>query len=238
MDATPPAAAPSRAVKQWSKFFSHALATRLDSDSFESHVQILHFKLPFPPPLLAGLLLAPRPNNHDRLDPRTLQYLKSLLKLELLDTASVLRALYKYSTLHDQAQPAEARAGQGTPKKVLRWANSYESDEIVFYRLSKAAAQGTAVRTDIEALEISEALASWMTLFATASASLGTNVIDAINPPHFKEEMESARAAFVMLFISVCESQLVSATLGKPEAKGMNEPILPGGPRSAEDGAR
>ncbi|KAL1869677.1 hypothetical protein VTK73DRAFT_3051 [Phialemonium thermophilum] len=221
-------AALSAGLDHWSSFISHALATRLDTDTFESYVPLLNAKHPLPPPVVADVLLRPSPPNHDWLDPRILQYLPVLLKLKVVDTVAVLSALHRHSTSHSFSSSSnEGDSNTDTSKKVWRWTNSYGAEEVVFYRLTKAVAQGSAVKTTTEALQLAKAIGKWMTLFSSASASFAeAAVIGAISPPsQIKEEMESARAAFVMLCLGVFENQMVVDALSRPLAKSLREEL-------------
>lgn len=216
LSATAPLAA---ALGQWTKFLSRALVARLEPDSFESYVPLLQSKHHLPPTVVADLLLRPTPDNPDFPDPRILQYLQVLLKLKLIDTTSVLKALYSYSTSRTQTQ-SQGEANGDSSKQKLRWGNSYSSEEVIFYRLTKAVAQGTGIKAARDALEVAKVMAKWMALFTAVSASFAADAMGAMYPSQIKGEMESARAAFVMLLLGVCENQTLLATLSKPAAKG------------------
>lgn len=221
MDAPSPAAALSAAVAQWTKFLTRALVDRLETDTFEAYVPLLNSKHPLPPVLIAGLLLRPTPGNHDFLDPRVFQYLQVLLKLNLVDTTSVLKALYTYSTSQSRIRRESDAAAADSSKAKLLWGNSYSTEEVIFYRLTKAVAQGTGIRAAKDSIQVVRVMAKWMALFTTVSASFAADAMGEIYPSQLKVEMESARAAFVMLLLGVCENQTVLATLSRPAAKGM-----------------
>ena len=90
-------------IAQWQKFLSHCLARRLDPAKFEEFVPIHYSRHPLPPGIIADLLLRPQPRSRDYLDPRIPRYVQALVQLKQIDTSSILKALYKYSTSHSQA---------------------------------------------------------------------------------------------------------------------------------------
>jgi mediator of RNA polymerase II transcription subunit 5 len=218
MDAPAGIAALPAALDQWRRFLSLAIAKRLDPDNFEAYVPLLLSKHPLPPTLVADLLLRPSTSNKDSLDPRVPQYLQVLLSLRCVNITSILVALYRYSTLHAQSQMDIPDANAANNR--LRWRNSYSSEEVIFYRLTKAVAHGSGIKTEKEALETAKVMAKWMALFSAASASFGADVMGALHSSQAKDEMESARAALVMLLLGVCENQMVLNALGRPLGAG------------------
>lgn len=225
--------------QQWVRFFAHAIASRLDPDTFAQYVPLLAAKHPLPPTVVADLVLRPTPGNSDTLDPRVPKYLQSLFELRIVDVPSVLRGLYRYSTSHAQAgsQGHEAdrkakedrehpngekkQVGDGGREgaKVPKWSSSYSAEEVIFYRLTKAVAQGAAIKTTRDATEVAAVMARWMNLFTAAAAAFAEDVMGQLHSPQNREEMESARAAFVLLLLRVCENPVMLAALGEPFAK-------------------
>lgn len=215
------------------------------------------------PLLLADLVLRPTRWNTWTLDPRVPYYLQTLLELNMVDVPSVLAALWRYSTAHgflSKDQPQDGAAGKQdndmvgiktegdagesktkhesthNPKRgkeVTRWQSSFTSEEVIFYRLTKAVAQGTAIKNGKEAVDICAVMAKWMTLFTTASATFAAQDEDVIMgggggaeaggagsaTRQKRDEMDNARAAFVMLLLGVCENAMVLQTLSKDFAK-------------------
>lgn len=113
-------------------------------------------------------------------------------------------------------------------EEIVRWQSSFSSEEVIFYRLTKAVAQGAAIKNGKDAVEICAVMARWMTLFTTASATFAAHDEDVImggagagdSPSRQKrDEMENVRAAFVMLLLGVCENPIVLQALGKDYAK-------------------
>jgi mediator of RNA polymerase II transcription subunit 5 len=197
---------------QWTQHLARCLTSRLDAEEFDSSVRSLYSKYPLPPPVIADIFLRPQPSNYESLDPRIPRYLQVLAQRKLVDMRSILVALYKYSTSHVYGQPAVTEAQQQVP---LRWASSYNAEEVMFYRLSKDVRMGNGIRSTGEALLICYLMARWMTMFTTASG-----VMTQLQNTSFRDEMEAARAAFVMLLLGVCENDYVLRGLSRPSAKG------------------
>ncbi|KAI1753486.1 mediator of RNA polymerase II transcription subunit 5 [Xylaria castorea] len=210
---------------QWTQYLSQCLNSRIDPEEFDAHVPLLYRKHPLPPVVIADVCLRPQPSNHESLDPRISRYLQVLTQHQLVDTPSILNVLYKYSTsqMYLQAPGADGRnqahdQAQYQDQLPLRWASSYTPEEILFYRLSKAVRLGSGIRNTGEALGICVHMARWMTMFTTASAAFAQDVMAQLQNTS-REEMEAARAAFVMLLLSVCENHLVLRGLSRPAAK-------------------
>lgn len=212
-----------QSVEQWNRFLTQCISTRLDPEIFESYVSILNSKYPLPPIAIADVFLRPQPSNHESLDPRIPRYIQVLSQRKLIDTPSILKALYKYSTSHTQAQRAGHPPLEDAQAKAitLRWGSSYASEEVIFYRLTKAVGLGTGIKSASDALDVCKIIARWMSLFSSASAAFAQDVMGQLQSTQSRDEMEAARAAFVMLLLSVCENQTVLAALSRPFAKGM-----------------
>ncbi|RYC61127.1 hypothetical protein CHU98_g5102 [Xylaria longipes] len=204
---------------QWTQYLSKCLNSRVDPEEFDAHVPLLYRKHPLPPIVIADVCLRPQPFNHESLDPRISRYLQVLTQRQIVDTPSILNGLYKYSTsqmyLHTPGADDQAQDQDQLP---LRWASSYTPEEILFYRLSKAVRLGNGIRNTGEALGTCVHMARWMTMFTTASAAFAQDVMAQLQNTS-REEMEAARAAFVMLLLSVCENHLVLRGLSRPAAK-------------------
>ncbi|KAI8298605.1 Mediator of RNA polymerase II transcription subunit 5 [Colletotrichum sp. SAR11_240] len=216
------------ALKQWNEFIAKSLATRLDPDKFESYVPFLQAKHPLPPSIVADLFLRPQPHNHESLDPRVPRFLQVLSDLNYIDTPSILEALYKYSTSRAHSREAAQASNGGNPtSQTLRWASSYSAEEVMFYRLTKSVAQGTAIPNTETGLAIAKIMASWIALFTDAATAFTVDVMGQLQNSQAREEMESARAAFVALLLGVCENHTVMKAFGSPEAK-MRESSIEG----------
>lgn len=232
--------------KEWDRFLQQALIERLDFDKFAEYAPLLHSRQPLGPAPIADLLLRPAPWNKYTLDPRVPLYMQTLLDLKYIDTPAILRALYRYSTCHvladkqtpGQKQNATNAGDSKAPSKEQKdgkkeftcWQSSFSSEEVIFYRLTKAVSQGAAIKNSRDSLEVSTVMARWMMLFTAASAAFppdedvmmgggGVARRDKASQQS-KDDMENSRAAFVMLLLGVCENHVVLETLSKPVAKG------------------
>ncbi|KAF2966809.1 hypothetical protein GQX73_g6752 [Xylaria multiplex] len=205
---------------QWARYLSQCLTSRLDPEEFGSYVPLLYNKHPLLPVVIADICLRPQPSNHESLDPRISRYLEILTQRKLVDTPSILNTLYKYSTsqiyLHSTA--GADHQDQDQDKTPLRWASSYTPEEVLFYRLSKAVRLGNGINNTGEALSVCVLMARWMTMFTTASTAFAQDVMGQLQNTS-REEMEAARAAFVMLLLSVCENHFVLRGLSRAAAK-------------------
>lgn len=242
----------SNAHKAWAQFIDHALRQRLEPNRFAEFVPTLHTRHQLAAAPVADLCLRPCDWNRYTLDPRMPLYLQTLLDLRLVDLQSVLAGLFRYSTAHTvvgktgkgKSVKIEAGGGAGEDEEdskaavkegsdaVDRWLSSFASDEVIFYRLTKAVGSGLAVRTSRDAVEVCMMMARWMVLFTMASAALppahhedalmggmgGGSAGFALKKS--RDDLENSRAAFVMLLLGVCENHVVLQTLSKPLAKG------------------
>lgn len=232
--------------KEWDRFLQQALIQRLDFDKYAEYAPLLHSRYSLGPAPIAELLLRPAPWNKYTLDPRVPLYMQTLLDLKFIDTPAILKALYRYSTCHvladrqapGQKQSAAASGDNKDPakeqkdgkKEVMRWQSSFSSEEVIFYRLTKAVSQGAAIKNSRDSLEVSTVMAQWMMLFTAASAAFPPEedvMMGAAGgarrdkaSQQSKDDMENSRAAFVMLLLGVCESHVVLEALSKPAAKG------------------
>lgn len=237
------------AYAQWEKFFNRALMKRLDLDKFADFAPILKGRHRLGPVPLADLFLRPTPWNRWTLDPRVPHYLQTLLDQRMVDVPAVLAGLYRYSTAHEvvggqqgvgEQQQDEKNKGiksegdEGDDskqpikkKEIVRWQSSFSSEEVIFYRLTKAVAQGTAIKNSKDAVDISIVMARWMSLFTAASTAFVTHDEDVIMGDatdsasrQKRDDMDNARAAFVMLLLNILENPIVLQALSKPFAKG------------------
>ncbi|KAL8333077.1 hypothetical protein RB593_003021 [Gaeumannomyces tritici] len=228
------------AMEQWTLFLSRCLATRLDPETFDSYVVLLYAKHPLPPRAVADVFLRPRPGNSDCLDPRIPPYLQILLAHQFVDALSILEAMYRYSTSHTQSRAGMPALEDGEDEKLtggvndaggknngrrrqkqlpLVWGSSYAAEEHTFYRLTKSIAQGSGIRSVRDAIEIARVMARWMNLFTAAAAAFAADPMGPLQNSLPLQEMESARAGFVMLLLGLCESKLMLSSLSHVEAK-------------------
>ncbi|KAK8017519.1 mediator of rna polymerase ii transcription subunit 5 [Apiospora rasikravindrae] len=212
---------PNQATDVWAKFLDQCLIQRIDEDVFASKVSVMSARSPIPPSAVADILLRPQPANRDCLDPRVPRYMHVLIERKLIDTPSILNALYKYSTSHNQAEATGqnlAALGEHAPAS-MRWKSSYGQEETIFYRLTKANGLGTCVRSARESLEVCKSIAKWMVLFTSAAAAFSQEMMGQLHLAESRDDMETSRAAFVMLLLGVCENQIVLKALSRPFAQ-------------------
>ncbi|KAI1438531.1 mediator of RNA polymerase II transcription subunit 5 [Xylaria sp. CBS 124048] len=200
---------------QWVKFLSRSLSSRIDPEEFDSYVGILYNKHPLSPVAIADICLQPQPSNQESLDPRVSRFLQVLIQRKFIDTPSILNALHKYST--SQIYLPSTTGPDDHHRIPLRWTNSYGPEEVLFYRLSKSVRLGTGIKSPSEALRICVSMSRWMTMFTAASAAFAQDVMGQLQGT-VRDEMEAARAAFVMLLLGVCENENVLRGLSRPTA--------------------
>ncbi|KAH7033246.1 mediator complex, subunit Med5 [Microdochium trichocladiopsis] len=245
-----------QSLAQWRDFMSRCISSRLDPETFDSYVVLLQSKHPLPIPAIADICLRPQASNHESLDPRIPRYVQVLVQRGLINTPSILTALYKYSSsqaLADQQQQQQQNnagqdnlgasngAGGGGQKQQqqqkLLWRSSYAAEEVIFYRLTKAVGLGSGIKNAGDAIQVCGIMARWMTLFTSASSAFaqqdlmmaGTGMGGAgaqvLLTAQSRDEMEAARAAFVMLLLSVCENPTVLNALAQPYAKDVRKAL-------------
>lgn len=220
------------ALSYWSEFVERCIAQRLETDRFEAFVKLVHPKHPLPPSAIADFFLRPQPSNHDSLDPRIPPYLQVLTQLGYVDTPSILKALFKYSSSHAQAksQPQGQPQADGSEESkdkekaaktsIIRWESSYWAEEVIFYSLTKSVVQGKAIPDSRTALEVVKVISKWMSLFTSASTAFAADVMEHLATSKARGDMESARAALVALLLRLCENEILVKAVSKPFAKG------------------
>ncbi|ETS80121.1 hypothetical protein PFICI_07650 [Pestalotiopsis fici W106-1] len=215
-----PALDQKHSIDEWEKFIALCILKRLDPEPFETYVTVLHSRHPLPPAAVADVFLKPQPTNRENLDPRVPRYVQILSEKRFIDTPSILKALYKHSTSHTQAQAvghADPEVAQATPE--TRWKNSYGQEETIFYRLTKSVALGTGIKSFGDAIAVCKVVAKWMSLFTSAAAAFAQDIMGQAHSLQAKDDMEASRAAFVMMLLGVCENQTVLRALSGPSAK-------------------
>ncbi|KAF4120193.1 hypothetical protein GMORB2_3320 [Geosmithia morbida] len=224
----------------WSEFIERCINRRLDPDSFQSLVRVVHDEHPLPAPAIADLFLRPQPNCCYSLDPRVPPYLQVLSDLKYIDASATLRALYRYSSSHtlveaqrrrsqqsdghhkDPAGVAAASAADQTTTPVIRWRNSYWVEEVIFFRLCKSVHEGRAVQTTRTAFDVLKIVAKWLALFTEASSAFAHDLLNSEatgSSQTLQMEMETARAAFVPLLLRLTDNPVLLRVLAKPAAK-------------------
>ncbi|KAK0670786.1 putative mediator of RNA polymerase II transcription subunit 5 [Cercophora samala] len=224
------------AVAQWEHLITRARLQRLDPDQFAVFSQILFVKHPLPPALISELLLRPTADNNVALDPRAPLYLTHLIKQRRVDTASVLKALFKYSTIHTKIhpqpedQPSKEREASSPPpppprKKLLRWTSSYSSEAILFWRLAQTVNQGIGIKSGRDVVETSKILVRWMALFTEAATIFSQDAFGSMHSLNAKLEMERSRESFIMFLNAFSANPTVPKTFLLPAAKGLRKQL-------------
>ncbi|KAM5514085.1 Mediator of RNA polymerase II transcription subunit 5 [Fusarium oxysporum f. sp. phaseoli] len=223
------------AIEYWSQFVARCISQRLDTEKFENYVRLVHDQHPLPPALVADFFLRPQPSNDNSLDPRIPPYLQVLTRLGYVDAPSILKALYKYSSLHAYAQQPNANDGKETEKeteqsddkekdeqkqKVTRWKSSYWAEEVLFYGITKSVVEGKAIRDSKTALDMTRIISKLMVLFTTAFAA---DMLEQLHTAQVRDEMESSRAALVALLLRMCENDILVGAVSKPIAKDVRK---------------
>ncbi|KAH8664059.1 mediator complex subunit Med5 [Xylariales sp. PMI_506] len=206
-------------LDEWDRFLSRCISSRLEPEKFGSYVSVLYSKHPLPHSVIADVCLKPHPANHESLDPRIPRYLNTLTEQKLIDTPSILKALYRYSTSHSQAQAVGHPTDDPHARAELRWKSSYGQEETIFYRLTKAVGLGTGIKSAGDAIATCKIMSKWMTLFTSAAAAFAQDVMGQLHNSQSRDDMETSRAAFVMLLLGICENQVVFKALSNSSAK-------------------
>jgi mediator of RNA polymerase II transcription subunit 5 len=208
------------AIASWQKFLNHSLVTRLDPEPFTTYIRILSSKSPLSPSYICSIFLRPQSHNDTSIDPRILRYLQILLAEELVDCASVLRALLKYSSLwtfrHDGNLQQEATGGtekaKGVKEAAQRWKNSYSAEEMMLYRLAKTVSSGAAPKSAQEAVEILVVCIQWMEMVTTA---MGQGAHEMLNPESHAEDIGMLGMALGTLLVAVVGNAKILEALEK-----------------------
>lgn len=229
-------------IQYWNDFISKCLTKRLDAGPFEDYVKLVFAKHQLTPDIIADFFLQPQKSNCVSPDPRIPPYISVLTQLRYIDAASILRALYRYSSLHSltpqQAQESAKEQGQdqeqaqaqqdGETKKHRRsssqtlWKSSSWLEEVMFYHVIRLVVEGTALKDSRTALELMHIISKWMSLFSAASnPPLGADMLaGGLQDPQVRHEMEVSRAAFVPLLLRLVDNPALVKAISHPAVKG------------------
>lgn len=199
-------------------FFAHALDRRLPTDKLEQFAKVISTKSPLATPLIAELLLRPSESRNYDLDPQASLYVQALLRIDILDVPSVLRALLRHSTSRPvDATKEEQEVASGSQ---TRWTKSYGHEERLVYGLSKIVAAGDRPKSAQEALGTANALTEWMRLLVMSNAADDMmREIGAGNDTHNQETM-AVRVAVGALLVALAENATVNDALKNRCPKG------------------
>ena len=218
------------AAQSWTRFLSHSLATRLDTETFESYVQLLITKHPLSPAHISDIFLRPTETNDASLDPRIPRYVQSMLHLELITVPSILRLLHRYSTFGIQAESShedseadkngsdekENDKKNGARQKWKRWTHSYATDEMLLYRMAKYITSGSTPRDIQQAVELVLVCIQWMEL-VTAAANAQPEILN-LGAHGNAEEISATTMALGTLLVAVIDNGYVIRALSKESA--------------------
>jgi mediator of RNA polymerase II transcription subunit 5 len=198
------------AMELWMLFMKKSVQHQLPVEKFERLVEVHYGKHPLPPRLIAELILRPTPQHDYQLPVPVPIYIQKLLELGFIDIPSLLLALYKYSSSHNLT----------AAKSAKRWKHNWLQEEFLFYRMSKMVSQGKGIKDVWQGALIAVMVTRWMTLFTAASAAFQADILGQLQVDSAKPDMEAANAAFVMLLLNVCESDVVARGLAGARMKG------------------
>lgn len=222
----------------WTTFLAHSLATRLDTESFTAQAQLLSAKYPLSPASISDILLRPSESNGAALDMRGVRYVGALLAQggregrQIVTVASVLRALYRYSSFGIEAEGEGGedghgahgeekkgnKGGDGEEKKIgRRWTHSYARDELLFYRIAKHVSSGGAIRNNQQAVETMLVCIQWMEVI-TAAANAQQHEMLSLGAHSHTEEINTAAMALGTLLAAVIQNEHIIRALSKGSA--------------------
>lgn len=224
----------------WTKFLARSLATRLETENFESYVLLLSSKHPLSAPRISDLFLSPTPTNNSSLDPRIPQYLQVLLAHDLVNVPAILSSLLKFSTFSNTAHPDHTDANNGdgnagggdvhNSKEALnekdkdpKWISSYAAEEALFYRLGKHISSHHSPRDLADAVKLLHVCISWMQTMPVAAAATQERTMLDLHSSH-TAEVSATVMAFGTFLIAVTENEKVLAALSRGKsAKGIGK---------------
>jgi mediator of RNA polymerase II transcription subunit 5 len=237
------------AVKAWTWFLKCCFLERVAPDRFAALVDV-HFdvhRYPLPEVVVADILLGPIDDRDYRIDQKVPFYLQQLLKQQYVDIPAVLRALFKYSTIHsrvadlaagngpDKESQNDQDGGDGHQKKkkeIRRWKGSYRDEELIISRLAKKVKEGSAFKTCRSVIQVSRVLAAWMPLLAEAAADFsrdpfgtlsgmqGRKTYRTLQGLQVMDETERSRKALILFLAAFSDDPWVRLTLAQPFCKG------------------
>lgn len=203
----------------WTKLISHALHTRLPAPKLSAFALRLAQTNPLPPRQIANLLLRPQSDSGSSVDPLVPLYVANLLQNgELIDTAGVLVALLKFSTLasgRDKRLAEEGKQNIHHSGAGVRWENSYVEDEAILYGIAKAVSGGLRPTGREEASGILKALNEWMKVLGA-----GQEMMELAEGHENAQETMAIRVAVGAVLVASLENQTVVEILTKGCPKG------------------
>jgi mediator of RNA polymerase II transcription subunit 5 len=149
------------------------------------------------------------------------RYIQCLLAEGLVTIPGILRALWRVSTFQTLAGDSEgdnhtekkdiSRGKNGKEKQIRkRWINSYETEETLFYRLTKHIASGSSPNDIQEITELIHICIQWMSLVVSLSAET-TSMLH----PTQTQEIAAQNMALGTLVVALVENAKVQRALSK-----------------------
>lgn len=90
----------------------------------------------------------------------------------------------------------------------------------MFYHVIKTVVEGSPFKDAKSGLELVAVICKWMDLFAAASAAFNSEMLAEKQDFRGRDDMETARAAFVPLLLRLIDNMALLRVLGKQFAKG------------------
>jgi mediator of RNA polymerase II transcription subunit 5 len=215
-------------LQYWSSFVDKCIAKRLSTEAFDEYVPLIQAEHPLPPFFIAYLFLRPMAYNGYTLDPRIPPYIQILSRLGHVDAPSILKVLFKFSSLHAQLKPLPETeiteldtVMDGISHGPRRWRSSSWAEEVMFYHVIKLIVEGTAFRDSRTVLELLTVITKWMELFTAVSNVFARDVMGELQSSQAREDMDVAKAAFVPLLLRLVELPALARAISGPNAKGM-----------------
>lgn len=198
-------------MEAWSAFFASCIHAPVDIPQFTRIAAKLSRRSPLPAIAIANLLYRPTDNSCFSLSTQSTVYTYSLLKLDLLDIPSILRALYNYSSFRN----AETSGEDKDSPLLSRWKKSYSHEEVLMYGLSKMVTAGSRPKTRGESLGAIKALVDWLKLLTMAQA--GDDMLQSVGAESesHNQETTAVKLSVGALLVAVSDTVMVNEVLKK-----------------------
>ena len=199
-------------MEKWAAFFASCMYAPVDIPHFNIIATKLSRRHLLPPAAVADALYRPTSISRYSLSAQGSVYTYALLKLDLLDVPSILRALFKYSTFRNVETP-EAKKESET--STLRWKKSYSHEEVLMFGLSKMVLGGTRPKSKGEAIGIIKTLVDWMKLLVMAQASDDMMQSVGAGSDSHNQETTAVKLSVGALLLAATESKTINDVLKK-----------------------
>ena len=193
-------------IEVWKKFLQRNLLARTTPVQFNGLVKVLNSRCPLPGSRIADVFLEPRREPSPIIDPLVPLYVERLLSLDLIDGPDTLRALLRYSHLHDST--SQGRDGASV------FENSPEFEDAILSRVARSLTSMQRPKNLPETWATLSAVSRWMS--AIVSADVRDDMMDRINGGAGAAGVQPDAVA---LREAVCN--LVLAVFGNPKLLGV-----------------